>query len=147
MLTGTYQRTLDSKTRVTLPSDYRKEFDDKVCLIPFGGALYGFTPEGFKVWVDSQFERGDKHYDPRNKNDVRLRRGLTAAAQTIDVDAAGRMALGKLGARVLEKLAFGHDVTVIGADDHFEVWDTEKWEAENASFEDDLEELMFGSNA
>ncbi|MDI9589726.1 MAG: MraZ family transcriptional regulator [Acidobacteriota bacterium] len=145
MLTGTYQRTLDSKTRVTLPSDFRREFDEKVCLIPFSGALYGFTPDGFKAWVDSQFERDDKHYDPRNRDDVRLRRGLTAACQTIDVDAAGRMALGKLGAKTLDALAFGHDVTVIGADDHFEVWDAKRWEAENASFEEDLLDLMFGA--
>ena len=145
MLTGTYQRTLDSKSRVILPADFRKELADRVCLIPFNGALYGFTPDGFKAWVDSQFERGDKHYDPRNLNDVRLRRGLTAACQTIDVDSAGRMALGKLGAQTLAKLAFDRDLTIIGADDHFEIWDTVKWEAENASFEDDLMELMFGA--
>lgn len=97
--------------------------------------------------MDSQFERGDQHYDPRKLADVRLRRHLTAAAQTIEVDSAGRLALGKLGAKVLDRLCFGHDVTVIGADDHFELWDAKKWEAENASFEDDLMELMFGVTA
>lgn len=147
MLTGTYQRTLDSKGRTTLPNDHRKELGGKVCLIPFAGALYGFTPDGFKAWVDGQFERGDQHYDPRNLSDVRLRRGLTAAAQTIEIDSAGRVALGKLGAKVLDKLGFGHDVTIIGADDHFEIWDAAKWEAENASYEDDLMELMFGAQA
>ena len=181
MLTGTYQRTLDAKQRVTLPATYRKELDDQVCLIPFNGALYGFTPDGFKAWVDSQFERGDQHYDPRkladvrlrrhltaaaqtievdglfdrgdkhfdsrDLNDVRLKRGLTAACQTIEVDSAGRLALGKLGAKTLAKLAFDHDLTIIGDDDHFEIWDAAKWEAENASFEDDLMELMFGTTA
>jgi MraZ protein len=146
MLTGTFQRTLDSKVRTTLPAEFRKEFDGKVCLIPFDGALYGFTPDGFKAWVDSLFERDGKHYDPRNKNDVRLRKGLTALCQTVDVDAAGRVALGKLGAKTLQSLGLGHDVTVIGADDHFEIWDAEKWEAETTSFEDDLLELMYGTN-
>ncbi len=146
MLTGTYQRTLDAKTRVTLPSDFRREFDEKICLIPLKGVLHGFTPDGFKAWVDSQFERGDQHYDPRKQNDVRLRRGLTAAAQTIDVDSAGRIALGKLGAKTLEKLALGRDITVIGADDHLEVWDAERWEAESSRFEDDLDDLLFGTS-
>lgn len=143
MLTGTYQRTLDAKQRVTLPSGFRKELEERVCLIPLKGVLHGFTPDGFKAWVDAQFERDGKHYDPRNRNDVRLRRGLTAACQTIDVDSAGRVALGKLGAKTLEKLAFGRDVAIVGADDHFEVWDAEKWEAETDSFEDDLDELLF----
>lgn len=147
MLTGTYQRTLDAKQRVTLPATYRKELDDQVCLIPFNGALYGFTPDGFKAWVDGLFDRGDKHFDSRDLNDVRLKRGLTAACQTIEVDSAGRLALGKLGAKTLAKLAFDHDLTIIGDDDHFEIWDAAKWEAENASFEDDLMELMFGTTA
>ncbi len=147
MLTGTFQRTLDSKMRTTLPAEFRKEFDGKVCLISFNGALHGFTPDGFKAWVDSLFERGGEHYDPRNIKDVRLRKHLTASCQTVDVDAAGRVALGKLGARVLDALGFDHDVTIIGADDHFEIWDATKWEAENASLEDDLFELMFGATA
>ena len=146
MLTGTFQRTLDSKMRTTLPAEFRKEFDGKVCLISFNGALYGFTPEGFKAWVDSLFEHGDQHYDPRNLKDVRLRKILTASCQTVDVDAAGRMALGKLGAKTLEALGFKHDVTVIGVFDHFEIWDAAKWEAENAGLEDELFELMFGGS-
>ena len=147
MLTGTYQRTLDSKSRTTLPSDYRKEFvDGRVCLVPFNGALYGFTPDGFKAWVDGLFDQAENGYSNRKFNDVRLKRGLTAACQTIEVDSAGRLALGKLGARTLSKLAFDHDLTIIGADDHFEIWDAEKWEAENASYEEDLMELMFGAS-
>ena len=146
MLTGTFQRTLDSKMRTTLPAEFRKEFDGKVCLILFNGALYGFTPDGFKAWVDSLFERDGKHYDPRDLKDVRLRKMLTASCQTVDVDAAGRVALGKLGSKTLEALNFGHDVTVIGADDHFEIWDAKKWEAEFASLEDDLFGLMYGTN-
>lgn len=144
MLTGTFQRTLDSKMRVTLPSTFRREMEDQVCLIPVSGALYGFTPDGFKAWVDSMFERDGKHYDQRNPNDVRLKRGLTSHCQTIDVDSAGRLALGKLGPKVLGKLGFDHDITVLGADDHFEIWDAKNWEVEEDSFDDDLDSLMFG---
>lgn len=146
MLTGTFQRTLDSKVRITLPAEFRKEFEGKVCLIPFQGALYGFTPDGFKAWVDSLFERGDQHYDPRNLKDVQLRKYLTASCQTIDVDAAGRVALGKLGAKTLQALNLGHDVAILGVDDHFEIWDAAKWEAQSASVEGEIFELMFGTN-
>ena len=54
--------------------------------------------------------------------------------------------LAQIGAKTLEALGFKHDVTVIGVDDHFEIWDAAKWEAENAGLEDELFELMFGGS-
>ena len=74
MLIGTYQRTLDAKMRFTLPAELRKELGDKVVLVTLRDALYGFTPEGFDAWVESQFDRDDKHYNSRDLNDVRLMR-------------------------------------------------------------------------
>ena len=47
MLTGQYQRSLDSKSRVTLPAILRKQFGELVQLIPRKDALYGYTPEAF----------------------------------------------------------------------------------------------------
>ena len=35
------------------------------------------------------------------------------------------------------------DVTVVGADDHFEVWNTEEWNRQQADFEMDLESLLY----
>ena len=146
MLTGTFQRSLDSKSRFTLPAEIRKELTDQICLIPLNGVLYGFTPEGFKAWVNSQFDHDGKTYNPRDRRDVRLKLGLTSRAKTIDVDSAGRIALGKVGAEVLAKLGLGRDLCAVGADDHFEVWDAEKWAIEDALLDGDLDDLMFGSN-
>ena len=145
MLTGQYNRTLDSKQRLTLPSDFREAVGRTVCLINLDGVLNGFTPEGFRAWMDSMFERDGKHYDPRNRNDVRLKRALTSRAQTIEIDAAGRVALGKLGAKALESLGFDREVTIIGADDHFEIWDAAAWDAEEDMLGGDLDQLMFGA--
>ena len=47
-LTGSKQFNLDAKARLTLPANYRKDFDGQVTLIPLHDALYGFTPEGFE---------------------------------------------------------------------------------------------------
>ena len=52
-LTGTYKHNLDAKQRITLPAPFRKEFGEKVCLIPIGGKILGFTPEGHQAWVES----------------------------------------------------------------------------------------------
>lgn len=147
MLTGTFQRSLDSKSRFTLPAEIRKEIPDQVCLIPLNGVLYGFTPEGFREWVHSQFEHDGKKFNPRDRRDVRLKLALTSRAKTIDVDSAGRIALGKVGAEILAKLQLGRNLCVIGADDHFEVWDAEKWAIEDALNDEDLDDLMFGVGA
>ena len=149
MLTGAYPMSVDAKGRDTLPAVFRKQLVDEtnktILLVPFDGCENGFTREGFKAWVDGLFEYGDHHFDPRNRKDVMLKRGLMGSAVEIDVDSAGRVALGKLDVKpgTREKLGLVADVTVVGADDHFEVWNTEEWNKQQADFEMDLESLLY----
>ena len=146
-LTGSKQFNLDAKARLTLPANYRKMFDGQVTLIPLHDALYGFTPEGFGQWVRSFFEKDGKKFEPGNRQHVALRRKLTGSAVTVDIDSAGRIALGKIDATDQEarnKLGLVRDVTVVGVEDHFEVWNTERWEAEQARLDEELDALMLG---
>ena len=149
MLTGAYPMSVDAKGRVTLPAVFRKQLVDEtnktILLVPFDGCVNGFTREGFTAWVDGLFEYADHHFDPRNRKDVMLKRGLMGSAVEIDVDSAGRVALGKLDVKpgTREKLGLVADVTVVGADDHFEVWNTEEWNRQQADFEMDLESLLY----
>ena len=78
---------------------------------------------------------------------MRLKKGLTGRAVSVDVDSAGRVALGKLDIRkpdTRKRLGLTDDVTIVGADDHFEVWNTGAWNAQQDAFDDDLDELLFG---
>ena len=144
-LTGSKRFNLDAKGRLTLPATYRKDFEEQgqVVLIPLQDALYGFTPEGFGQWVQSFFEKDGKKFEPGNRRQVALRRKLTGSAVTVDIDSAGRIALGKVDAQKRERLGLERDVTVVGVVDHFEVWNTERWEAENAALDEELDALMF----
>ncbi len=151
MLVGSYPMSVDSKARVTLPAMFRKEMcegDSKtIYLVPMKESVEGFTPAGFEAWVDSLFKKEGEGYDSRNRKDVLLRRSLTSRAVPVDIDSAGRVALGKLDASkpgTREKFGLTGDVTIIGATDHFEVWNTEKWNEQQAAVDDELEELMFG---
>ena len=147
-LYGSKRFNLDAKARLTLPANYRKEFDDnQLLLIPLKDALYGFTPEAFGRWVSSFFEKDGKKFDAGNRKHVALRRKLTGNAVPVEIDSAGRIALGKVdasdpGARA--RLGLERDVTVVGVEDHFEVWNTARWEEEQADLADDLDALMFG---
>lgn len=143
--------SVDSKARVTLPAAFRKEMlegDSKtIYLVPMKESVEGFTPAAFESWVDSLFDRDGEGFNARNRKDVVLRRSLTSRAVPVDVDSAGRVALGKLDASkpgTREKYGLTGDVTIIGADDHFEVWNTEMWNEQLEGSDDELEELMFG---
>ncbi len=147
-LYGSKRYNLDAKARLTLPANYRKQFDDnQLLLIPLKDALYGFTPEGFGRWVNSFFEKDGKKFDAGNRRHVELRRRLTGSAVPVEIDSAGRVALGKVDAsdpNARTRLGLEHDVTVVGVEDHFEVWNSQKWEAEQKNLPDVLDDLMFG---
>ncbi len=151
MLVGSFPMSVDSKARVTLPATFRKEMcegDSKtIYLVPMKESVEGFTPAGFEAWIDSLFNKEGEGFDTRNRKDVLLRRSLTSRAVSVDIDSAGRVALGKLDASkpgTREKYGLTGDVTVIGADDHFEVWNTERWNEQQEAIDDELDELLFG---
>ncbi len=151
MLAGSYPMSVDAKARVTLPAGFRKQLVDgdkkTIYLLPMKECVNGFTPAGLEQFIDGLFiERGENRFDPRSRRDVQLKTRLWASAVEVDIDSAGRVALGKLdgtkpGTR--ERLGLTADVTVVGAGDHFEVWNTEQWNATQESFEDELDALLY----
>lgn len=138
-LTGTFQHNLDAKSRLTLPASFRKQVGDTVCLVPLDDAIYGFTPESHKAWVSSFFPQG---LNPRNRRDVQLHSLLMRRTVTVEVDSAGRIALGKVSAEALQKLGIEREVTVIGNDDHFEIWSAAAFKVMDEQIES-LDDLMF----
>ena len=141
-LTGSKTVSMDAQGRITLPADYREDFKESgntVCLILVKGALWGFTPEGHREWVESCFPEG---FNPRSKKDKKLRLARNAKTVTVDIDKSGRVALGKMPESDLEKLCFGREVVVVGDADHIAVYNTEKWAEEQAELEDDLDALL-----
>lgn len=151
MLAGSYPMTVDAKARVTLPAVFRKQLvegDKKtIYLLPMKECVNGFTPAGLEKFIDGLFiENGVDRFDSRSSKDVRLKSRLWASAVEVDIDSAGRVALGKLDvakAGTRERLGLTADVTVAGAGDHFEVWNTERWNATQESFEDELDALLY----
>lgn len=144
-LFGSYSHNTDAKLRLTLPSIFRKEFDESVVLIKMGfeDCIYGFSPEGFESWVDGLFPEG---FNQRNKNHIALRRKLNANAVRVDIDSAGRIALSRMKERDLEIL-HGRAVTVVGNNDHFEIWDAATFEsAEEEISDEEFESLFFDAD-
>ncbi|WP_455136797.1 division/cell wall cluster transcriptional repressor MraZ [Thermophilibacter sp.] len=151
MLAGSYPMSVDAKARVTLPAVFRKQLvngDSKtIYLLPLKECVNGFTPEGLEQFIDGLFiENGENRFDSRSRKDVQLKTRLWASAVEVDIDSAGRVALGKLDAAkagTRERLGLLADVTVVGAGDHFEVWNTDEWNATQESFDDELDALLY----
>ncbi len=139
-LTGSYRHNLDAKSRVTLPASFRKQFEEQLCLVPVGSAIYGFTPQSHQEWVASFFPNG---FDPRNRKDDKLRRALASKTVTLDLDSAGRVALGKLADGSLERCGISREVVIVGNIDHLEIWDASRYDQEMEELDEDLDGLMF----
>lgn len=151
MLVGSFPMSVDSKARVTLPATFRKEMtgeDNKtIYLVPMEGSVHGFTPKGFENWVDSLFAKKEGGFDSRDRDDVELMTYITSLAVSVDVDSAGRVALGKIDVSMpgyREQCGLTADVTIAGANDHFEVWNTAKWNERRSAVASRFEKLLFG---
>ena len=130
---GTYEHTVDAKGRVSLPAKHRKELPDEVIIVPvpnedFGKALYVFSDEVYGAWVDSFFksEAEGGTYNPRSKRHIAMRRYLDASAEQVPIDSVGRV---KLSAKQCEKVGIVKDVTIVGQNDHIEIWDPQTYVA------------------
>lgn len=140
MLTGTFERNLDAKGRLSLPAAVRSELSEHVYVLPAPDvdALYVFSSDEFEKWVLGLFEKRGG-FNPRKRADQALMRKVTSKATPMDIDSASRIGLSEA---LREKAGLEREVTVVGNWDHLEIWDRAKWAEVEASDEED-EDLFF----
>ena len=135
MLTGTFERNLDAKGRLSLPAAVRSELSEHVYVLaaPDVDALYVFSKDEFEKWVMGLFEKRGG-FNSRSSKDQQLMRKVTSKATPMDIDSASRIGLPE---KLREKVGLDREVTVVGNWNHLEIWDRAKWEAVDAESEDD----------
>lgn len=118
---GEYDHAIDDRGRVTLPRKIRQvlEIAEVVLSKGFDKCVFGFD---LASW---QKEAG-KHLDTpvTDAKGRELRRYLFSAAEKVEVDKLGRILL---PTHLKEYAGIAHDVRVIGAGDHFEIWEPAAW--------------------
>lgn len=119
---GEYGHALDEKGRVTLPKKIRMELDDAYVILSrgFDACIFGFDRESWEREAARNLEVSVRDTEGRN-----MRRYLFSAAEKVEIDKLGRILL---PARLKEYAQIGTDVTVIGAGDHFEIWNGREWD-------------------
>lgn len=126
MLLGQYIHTLDTKKRLSLPSQFRKELGKKVILT--NGLDHAIFIYGVKEWERlaeklSQMSIGNS--DTRSFN-----RFMLAGASEVEVDASGRILIPDF----LKKFAnLGEKVVLAGVHNRVEIWNEEAWESYNTN--------------
>ncbi len=138
-LTGTFNRTLDSKHRLAVPRTIREAFGEDTesnslyvapgteqCLLMYSAK--GFQTLAERFALQSQNE-------PQIRNYLRL---FFARAEEVQPDSQGRI---RLPDRLVRLGGLQHEVTVLGVQDHAEIWDSTRWEQFLAVHEASFDEL------
>lgn len=118
---GEYDHALDERGRITLPRKMRLELgDDEIILSRgFDMCIFGFDRTSWEKEASKHLEAPVTDEKARE-----VRRYMFSGAQKVDVDKLGRILL---PAQLKEYAAITQQVMVIGAGDHFEIWEASAW--------------------
>jgi MraZ protein len=133
MFIGTYEHTIDDKSRLTLPARFREALGDGVVLargIDGNGAVY--PRETWKVTVEDRMSA----LDPLSGEARQLRRFFFAGAGVADIDGSGRVLV---PAWLVEHAGLERVVVVAGNYDHLELWNPTTWEKHVTAVEGSVE--------
>ena len=118
-MTGEYQHALDNKGRVFIPAKLRDELGEVFFLtISMDRCLCAYSKENWQVLSDKVSAM------PYVKQ--RKMRPLFAHAARCELDGQGRVLI-PLSLR--EYAGLGKTITVVGCNNHAELWDSEAWKA------------------
>jgi MraZ protein len=132
---GQYDYSLDAKNRLNIPPKFRASFSSGLVLAKWlEPCVTIWTPEGFDAVTDTYV--ADLH--PLSEERRKLIRFFTHNSFDAELDSAGRVTL---HGRLLEHAEIARAVVVAGNFDHVEVWDRDRWEADQAGLGPQIAEL------
>lgn len=128
MFMGEYNHTIDPKGRVIIPAKFRENLGSQFVITKgLDGCLFGYP---YDTWeeVGKNFQESMK----ANKEARKFSRFFFASASSCDIDKQGRILI---PANLRDYAGLKKDVVLAGNLTHIEIWDKDKWDADN-TFED-----------
>lgn len=120
MFLGEYQLKFSGKGRIVLPKQMRQQAGEKIILSRgFEGCIWGFSEEGFLKEANKQLEVSVTEERARM-----IRRYWFSGSVSAQLDVQGRFII---PAALLDYAKVGQQVVLIGAGDHFEIWNAKSW--------------------
>lgn len=126
IFTGTFDHTLDTKHRLTIPSRFRAAFSAGLVLVKSVEPCVAVWATETYSANTSQALAGLNPFGPEARD---LKRLFFSNAFDQELDAAGRI---MLPAPLLEHSGITREVHVLGQGDYLEIWDRERWRTYNA---------------
>ena len=118
---GQFQHSLDAKGRLILPARFRSEFER-------GGHLSPNTEGCVALWTPGEFARQTEERLAQSRRggaqDRQQARYWAANSSDVEFDRQGRFAL---PAVIREYGALRDEVLIVGALDHVELWDPQRY--------------------
>ena len=124
-LIGEYNRTIDAKGRMSVPSKFSTVLGESFVISKgFDGCLVIYSDEEWNLF--SEKLNSLPSFDPQARQ---IKRFFGSGATRVDIDSHGRVLV---PASLMEYAGLKKDVTIVGtADGRAEVWDTARWNAIN----------------
>ncbi len=121
MLMGTYSHTLDAKWRLIVPSKIREELKEECIITKSFDHCLALYP--VNAW--NAFSEKINSLPKNASQSVRdLRRFFYANSMAADIDRQGRLLIPE---NYREYASLQKEVTLIGVEDHVEIWDSGVW--------------------
>lgn len=130
MFLGSYKPSFDAKTRrIALPKKIREYLNEDETILSFGfeKCIFGFSR---KAWQKESERQLEQPLTDRKSRDIR--RFIFSGAEHVLLDSQGRIVLSDV---LCQYAKIGKPV-VVGAGDHFEIWDEKNWDEERHKLEE-----------
>jgi MraZ protein len=122
---GEFCHAIDGKNRITIPSNWRFQEEAELFLIP------STTSRCLTVMTRLELDRiRAKAANLAGPQRIAILRHIGSAGHQVSLDKAGRLSLPEEFCR---QLKLSGDVTLSGAIETFEIWNTAEWNAAHAS--------------
>jgi MraZ protein len=126
LLTGTFLRSMDEKQRIALPKRLREALEAEKAAALFltpgtDESLALYTEETLKALAARLAAASPTRQDVRAYN-----RLFYAQAEQVELDDQGRF---RVPAGLVKLAGLNREVTLVGVQDHLEIWDRVRWEA------------------
>ncbi len=147
LLTGTFNRVLDEKQRIAIPTHLR---DALACSAGKGLYVTPGTDQSLTLFTEESFQELGKRLalSPPTRQDVRaFSRLFYGQAQFAELDRQGRI---RIPSELATLAKLQKDVVLVGVQDHLEIWAAEVWQryvADKQAHFDEIAESALGDGA